>query len=72
MTWELVAVMLLTELPGLPSWAFAAAVNRDEVDTTLLHPGFLGTAWHLIWLTAVDTLPLNISPWGLVISMAIS
>ena len=34
--------MLLTELPAFPSWAFVAAVNRAEVDTTLLHPGSLG------------------------------
>ena len=34
--------MLLTESQAFPSWAFVAAVNRAEVDTTLLHPGSLG------------------------------
>ena len=42
LTWELVAVMLLTDSPAFPSWAFVAAVNRAEVDTALLHPVSLG------------------------------
>ena len=64
--------MLLTELPGLPSWAFAAAVNRDEVDTTLLHPGSLGIGVALDLADRSGYPASEHKSVGLVISVAIS